>query len=77
MICPFEKKMESPSAEGLIRNILTWQLNSQLRHAGLDPASSVFLDSRLRGNDNRGVFNRRSNIYDNLYSSNGHPLGAG
>ncbi len=48
------------TARGL--GILTWQLNSQLRHAGLDPASSVFLDSRLRGNDNRGVFNRRSNI---------------
>ena len=24
-------------------------------HAGLDPASSVFLDSRLRGNDNNVV----------------------
>ena len=46
-----------------ILTILTWRLNSQLRHAGLDPASSVFLDSRLRGNDNRGVFNRRSNIH--------------
>jgi hypothetical protein len=41
--------------------ILTWRLNSQLRHAGLDPASSVFLDSRLRGNDELRVFNRRSN----------------
>ena len=41
--------------------LLTWQLNSQLRHAGLDPASSVFLDSHLRGNDNRWVFNRWSN----------------
>jgi len=41
--------------------ILTWRLNSQLRHAGLDPASSAFLDSRLRGNDNLRVFNHRSN----------------
>jgi hypothetical protein len=40
--------------------LLTWRPNSQLRHAGLDPASSVFLDSRLRGNDNRDVSNRRS-----------------
>jgi len=43
------------------RLLLTWRLNSQLRHAGLDPASSVFLDSRLRGNDELRVFNRRSN----------------
>jgi hypothetical protein len=35
--------------------------NSQLRHAGLDPASSVLLDSRLRGNDNLQIFIRRSN----------------
>jgi hypothetical protein len=41
--------------------ILTRRLNSQVRHAGLDPASSPFLDSRLRGNDNGGVFIRRSN----------------
>ncbi len=41
--------------------IITWRLNRQLRLAGLDPASSVFLDSRLRGNDSRRVFNRRSN----------------
>ena len=47
--------------------LLTWRPNSQLRHAGLDPASSVFLDSRplpekgqARGNDNRDVSNRRS-----------------
>jgi hypothetical protein len=43
--------------------ILTWRLNSQLRHAGRDPASSLFLDSRLRGNDNPRVFNCRSNKY--------------
>ncbi len=43
-------------------NLLTWRLNSQLRHAGLDPEPSVFLDSRLRGNDNCRVFNRRSNV---------------
>jgi hypothetical protein len=42
--------------------ILTRRLNSQLRHAGLDPASSVLLDSRLRGNDELRVFIRRSNI---------------
>ena len=45
-----------------LRKVLTWRQNSQLRHAGLDPASSVFLDSRLRGNDNLRVFIRRSNI---------------
>ena len=50
--------------------ILTWQLNSQLRHAGLDPASSVLLDSRplpakgqARGNNNLRVFIRRSNNF--------------
>jgi hypothetical protein len=32
------------------------------RHAGLDPASSLFLDSRLRGNDNCGVFTHRINM---------------
>ena len=42
-------------------DISTWRLNSQLRHAWLDPASSLFLDPRLRGNDNQRVFNRRSN----------------
>jgi len=42
--------------------ILTRRLNSQLRHAGFDIASSPFLDSRLRGNDNSGVFICRSNI---------------
>ena len=41
--------------------LLTWQLNSSTRHAGLDPASSAFLDSRLRGNDSFKVFNCRSN----------------
>jgi hypothetical protein len=48
--------------------LLTWRLNSQLRHAGLDPASSLFLDSRplpakgqARGNDNLLVFIRRGN----------------
>jgi len=41
--------------------ILTWRLNSQRRHAGLDPASSALLDSRLRGNDESRVFVRRSN----------------
>ncbi|MEN8246775.1 MAG: peroxidase-related enzyme [Thermodesulfobacteriota bacterium] len=41
--------------------ILTWQLNSQMRHAGLVPASSNILDSRLRGNDGVNVFIRRSN----------------
>jgi hypothetical protein len=34
-------------------NILSWRLNSQPRHVGLDPASNIFLDSRLRGNDDR------------------------
>jgi hypothetical protein len=29
----------------LDRIILTWRLNSQLRHAGLVPVSSAFLDS--------------------------------
>jgi hypothetical protein len=48
-----------PSHWGTI--LLTWRLNSQLRHAGRDPASSLFLDSRLRGNDNPRVFNCRSN----------------
>ena len=48
-------------------HILTWRLNRQPRHAGLDPASSVFMDSRLRGNDNRGVFNRRSNKLTQAY----------
>jgi prepilin-type N-terminal cleavage/methylation domain-containing protein len=43
--------------------LLTWRLNSQVRHAGLDQASSVFLDSRLRGNDILRVFIRRSNIW--------------
>jgi hypothetical protein len=33
-----------------------------MRRAGLDPASSAFLDSRLRGNDSLNVFNGRSNI---------------
>jgi hypothetical protein len=28
---------------------LTWRLNSQSRHAGLDPASSALLDSRISG----------------------------
>ena len=42
-------------------DILTWRLNSQLRHAGLDPASSVLLDFRLYGNDNLRVFICRSN----------------
>ena len=32
-----------------------------MRHAGLDPASSAFLDSRLRGNDILNIFNCRSN----------------
>jgi hypothetical protein len=41
--------------------LLTWRLNSQRRHAGLDPASSALLDSRLRGNDESRVFIRRSN----------------
>ena len=27
-----------------------------MRHAGLDPASSAFLDSRLRGNDSLNIF---------------------
>ena len=47
-------------------NLLTWRLNSQLRHAGLDPASSVLLDSRFRGNDNLRVFIRRSNKLDRI-----------
>jgi hypothetical protein len=38
--------------------LLTWRLNSQLRHAGLDPASSALLDCRLRGNDELRVFTR-------------------
>ena len=42
--------------------LLTWRLNSQLRHAGLDPASSAFLDSRLCGNDSPRVFSHRSNM---------------
>ena len=37
-------------------------LNRLPRHAGFDPVFSVFLDSRLRGNDNWQVFNRRVNI---------------
>ena len=47
----------------------------QTRHAGLDPASSVFLDSRLRGNDSFKLFNCRSNTNNNtdmkLYLTNG------
>jgi hypothetical protein len=54
----------------------------QTRHAGLDPASSVFLDSRplpakgqARGNDSFKLFNCRSNTYNNtdmkLYLTNG------
>ena len=39
-----------------IGTLLTWRLNSQSRHAGLDPASSALLDSRLRGNDESRVF---------------------
>ena len=48
----------------LVNEILTWQLNTQTRHAELDPASSVFLDSRLRGNDSLKLFNCRSNNGD-------------
>jgi len=40
----------------LAQVLLTRRLNSQLRHAEVDPASSVFLDSRLRGNDNGRIF---------------------
>jgi len=32
-----------------------------MRHAGLDPVSSAFLDSRLRGNDGLNIFNCWSN----------------
>jgi len=41
--------------------LLTRRLNSQTRHAGHDPASSVFLDSCFRRNDNRNILNCRSN----------------
>jgi len=51
--------------------ILTRRLNSQLRHAGLDPASSVLLDSRLRVNDELRVFIRRSNMSYYLYPDMG------
>jgi hypothetical protein len=44
-----------------LQKLLTRRLNSQLRHAGLDPASSVLLDFRLRGNDELRVFIRWSN----------------
>ena len=41
--------MEQEKQKGVARQqvsiIITWRLNSQLRHAGLDPVSSVFLDS--------------------------------
>ena len=54
---------------GLFDGLRRFVLNSaKPRHAGLDPASSVFLDSRplpakgqARGNDNLEVFNCRSN----------------
>jgi len=46
----------------ILSYILTWRLNSQRRHAGLDPASSALLDSRLRGNDESRVIICRSNI---------------
>jgi hypothetical protein len=51
---------------GTRQYLLTRRLNSQLRHAGLDPASSTLLDSRLRGNDELRVFIRRSNISGGL-----------
>ena len=58
---------------GQLRTILlTWRLNSRLCHAGLDPVSSAFLDSRLRGNDGRRVINRRSNNLTPIASGMGH-----
>jgi hypothetical protein len=51
-------------SKGILSILLTRRLNSQLRHAGLDPASSVLLDSRLRGNDELRVFTSRSNKKD-------------
>lgn len=41
--------------------LLTLRLNRPRRHAGLDTASSDYLDYRLRGNDKLLVFSRRSN----------------
>ena len=66
----FSRKPKAAQCLKLIayRQLLTQRLNSQTRHAGHDPASGVFLDSRplptkgqAYGNDNRNIFNCRSN----------------
>ena len=49
------------------------QVNEQaVRHAGLDPASSDFLDCRLRGNDMLRVFIRRSSNVEMVFRSQSH-----
>jgi hypothetical protein len=59
-----DRQISSHNTDGhkYVLDLLTRRLNSQLRHAGFDPASSVLLDSRLRGNDELRVFIRRSNM---------------
>ena len=55
-------KCTKPNLNLSAKNVNLFLREPLLRHAGLEPTSSVFLDSRLRGNDNFQVFNCRSNI---------------